>query len=84
MIKPPLHSYTITHCLFIFNGVREPQAVCQAATTHAQSKAWQRVCLSQRPPNPTDKPTDEGEPRCPNIGRVSKGIAAQASHRFSR
>ena len=40
------NSRTITHCLFIFNGVREPQAVCQVAQADAQTKAWQRVCLS--------------------------------------
>jgi len=28
---PPLSNYTITHGLIVFNGVREPQAVCQVA-----------------------------------------------------
>ena len=46
MKKPTLNSHAITYCLFIFNGVREPQAVCQAAPANAQTKAWQRVCLS--------------------------------------
>ena len=46
--KPTLHSHTITHRLDIFKGVREPQAVCQVAQANAQTKTWQRVCLSQR------------------------------------
>ena len=58
MTNPSLHSHT--HC--------------QAATTHAQSKAWQRVCLSQRPPNPTDKPTADNEARCPNMRLASCGV----------
>ena len=45
---PTLHSHTITHGLFIFNGVREPQAVCQVAQANAQTKTWQRGCLSHR------------------------------------
>ena len=32
---------------------------CQAAPTKAQTKAWQRVCLSQRKTKTTDKPMDE-------------------------
>lgn len=48
MIEPTLHSHTITHGLFIFSGVREPQAVCQVAQANAQTKTWQRVCLSHR------------------------------------
>lgn len=32
---------------------------CQAAPTKAQTKAWQRVCLSQRTTKTTDKPMDE-------------------------
>lgn len=35
----------LTACLFLC-GVREPQAVCQVAQANAQTKAWQRVCLS--------------------------------------
>lgn len=50
MTKPTLHSHT--HC--------------QAAPIHAQSKAWQRVWLSQRTPKPTEKRTDKEEARCPN------------------
>ncbi len=32
---------------------------CQAAQANAQTKAWQRVCLSQRTTKTTDKTTDE-------------------------
>ena len=32
---------------------------CQAAPIKAQTKAWQRVCLSQRTTKTTDKPMDE-------------------------
>jgi len=44
-----LQSHTITHGLFVFNGVREPQAVCQVAQKPtARAKTCQRVCLPQR------------------------------------
>lgn len=56
---PTLHSHTITHDLFIFNGVREPQAVCQAAPANAPSQACQRVCLPLRSTKPTEKQTTE-------------------------
>lgn len=40
---PTLQSHTITHGWYIFKGVREPQAVCQAAqanrTSHSLSKS---------------------------------------------
>ncbi len=61
MFKPTLHSHTITHCLFFFNGVREPQAVCQAAKAHATTQAWQRMCLSNHTTKTTDKQADEKE-----------------------
>ena len=32
---------------------------CQAAQAQAQTKAWQRVCLSNRTTRTTEKPTDE-------------------------
>lgn len=51
MYKPTLHSHT--HC--------------QAAQAHATTQAWQRVCLSNCTPKPTDKPTDEEEHRIGNI-----------------
>ncbi len=63
---PTLHSHTITHSLFIFNGVREPQAVCQAAQAHATTQAWQRVCLFNRTAKKPDKPADEKEHRTAN------------------
>jgi hypothetical protein len=47
---------------------------CQAAPANAQTQAWQRVCLSQRTPKPTDKPTDEEEARCPNMRLASCGV----------
>jgi len=39
---------------------------CQAAPANAQTKAWQRVCLSQRSTEPTENQADEEEARCPN------------------
>jgi hypothetical protein len=39
---------------------------CQAAPAHAQTQAWQRVCLSQPSTKMTDKPTMEKEARLPN------------------
>jgi len=75
MYMPTLHSHTITHCLFIFNGVREPQAVCQVAPAQAQAKTWQRVCLSNRTTKTTDKPTDEKEHRSDNITYTQAGVS---------
>jgi hypothetical protein len=40
---------------------------CQAAQSNAKTKAWQRVCLSNRTTKPTDKPADEKEHRSDNI-----------------
>ncbi len=50
MYKPTLHSHT--HC--------------QAAQANAQTQAWQRVCLSNRTLNTTDKSADEKEHRTGN------------------
>ena len=50
MINPTLHSHT--HC--------------QATQANAKTKAWQRVCLSNRTTKTTDKPTDEKEHRSDN------------------
>jgi len=50
MYKPTLHSHT--HC--------------QAPQAHAKTKAWQRVCLSNRTTKPTDKQADEKEHRSDN------------------
>lgn len=41
---------------------------CQAAPANAQTKAWQRVCLSNRTTKTTDKQAVEKEARLPNIG----------------
>lgn len=38
---------------------------CQAAQAHAKTQAWQRVCLSQRSTEPTEKRTDEQDARFP-------------------
>lgn len=63
MYKPTLHSHTITHGLLIFNGVREPQAVCQAAPANANTQAWrQRVSA---PPHPQNDRQTNGR-RTPN------------------
>jgi hypothetical protein len=58
---------------------------CQAAPAHAQTKAWQRVCLTQRSPKPTEKLADEEEARCPNITYTQAGVSCfvrQASGKF--
>ena len=36
---PTLNSHTITHGVFNFNGIREPQAVCQAAQSQRTSQS---------------------------------------------
>ena len=45
---PAHYSHTITHNLIVFNGVRECFAFAKPLKPAAQSKACQRVCLSQR------------------------------------
>jgi len=50
---------------------------CQAAQANATTKAWQRVCLSNRTTKTTDKPTDGEEHRTDNR-RLAK-VAAQCS-----
>ena len=47
---------------------------CQAAQANAQTKAWQRVCLSNRTTKTTDKPTDEEEHRTDNSGFAKKRV----------
>jgi hypothetical protein len=47
---------------------------CQAAPAHAKTKAWQRVCLSNRTTKPTDKPADEKEHRSDNITYTQAGV----------
>jgi len=62
---PTLQSHTITHGFFVLCGVREPQAVCQAPQANAQTKAWQRVCLSPR----TDEKKSTGTQHCISVMR---------------
>ena len=59
MYKPTLHSHT--HC--------------QAPQAHAKTKAWQRVCLSNRTTKPTDKQADEKEHRSDNITYTQAGVS---------
>ncbi len=62
--SPTLHSHT--HC--------------QAAQAHAQTQAWQRVCLPYRTTKTTYKPTDEKEARLPNSGFAKKRIQWLIEH----
>ena len=48
---------------------------CQAAQANAQTKAWQRVCLSIRTTKTTEKPMDEKEARLPNITYTQAGVS---------
>jgi len=47
---------------------------CQVATANAQTKTWQRVCLSNRTTKTTDKPVDEKEHRSDNITYTQAGV----------
>ncbi|HCK25040.1 MAG TPA: hypothetical protein DHW31_09740 [Bacteroides graminisolvens] len=47
---------------------------CQSAQAHAQTKAWQRVCLYQRSTEPKENRADEKEARCPNMRLASCGV----------
>jgi hypothetical protein len=58
-MTPPLHSHT--HC--------------QAAKANAQTKACQRVCLSNRTTKSRDKLTDEIEHRSDNITYKQAGVS---------
>ncbi len=49
--------------------------LCQAAQANAKTKAWQRVCLSQRSTKPTENRADEKEARCPNITYTQAGVS---------
>lgn len=51
-MNPTLHSHT--HC--------------QATQANTKTKAWQRVCLSNRTTKTTDKQADEKEHRSDNSG----------------
>ena len=48
---------------------------CQTAQTHAQTQAWQRVCLTNRTTKTTDKLTDEKEHRSDNITYTQAGVS---------
>ncbi len=48
---------------------------CQAAPANAQTKAWQRVCLSNRTTKTTDKTKDEKEHRSDNITYTQAGVS---------
>jgi hypothetical protein len=63
IINPTLHSHT--HY--------------QATSANAQTKAWQRVCLSQRTTKTTDNQTDEKEHRSDNSVYVA--IAGEVVNR---
>ena len=66
-IMPTLHSHT--HC--------------QAAPANAQTKAWQRVCLSSRTTENSDmkdKLTDEKEHRSDNTGLANWRFSAPQTH----
>ena len=55
---------------------------CQVAPANAQTKAWQRVCLSNRT---TNKQTDEKEHRSDNITYTQAGVSCfvgQVSSKF--
>ena len=68
-MTPPLHSHT--HC--------------QATPANAQTKAWQRVCLSNRTTKRIEKPTDEKEHRSDNITYTQAGglyFVGQGSSKF--
>lgn len=53
----------------------------QAAQANAETKAWQRVCLSHCTTKTTDKPTDEKEHRSDNSVYVA--IAGKVAYRRS-
>jgi hypothetical protein len=47
---------------------------CQVAPAQAQTKTWQRVCLSNRTSRTTDNPTDEKEHRSDNSTYTQVGV----------
>src|SRR5690606_1246491 len=67
-INPTLHSHT--HY--------------QATLGNAQTKAWQRVCLSNRTTKTTDKPTDEKEHRGDNITYTQAGVSCFVGQESSK
>jgi len=48
---------------------------CQAAQANAKTKAWQRVCLSNRTTKTSNNPTDEKEHRTDNITYTQAGVS---------
>ena len=48
---------------------------CQATPANAQTKAWQRVCLSHRTTKTTENRTDEKEHRSDNITYTQAGVS---------
>lgn len=50
---------------------------CQATQTNAVTKAWQRVCLSNRTTKTTDKPTDENNTEAITIVWQNGGFSAK-------
>jgi len=58
---------------------------CQATPANAQTKAWQRVCLSHRTTKTTENRTDEKEHRSDNITYTQAGVSCfvgQESDKF--
>ena len=58
---------------------------CQATPANAQTKAWQRVCLSHRTTKTTENRTDEKEHRSDNITYTQAGVSCfvgQESEKF--
>jgi hypothetical protein len=47
---------------------------CQAALANAQTKAWQRVCLSNSTTKTTDNQANEKEHRSDNTGLANKRL----------
>ena len=48
---------------------------CQATQTNATTKAWQRVCLSNRTTKTTDKQADDKEARLHNSTYPKGGVS---------
>lgn len=49
--------------------------LCQSAKALAQTKAWQRVCLTQRSSVPKENRADEEEARCHNFTYTQAGVS---------
>ncbi len=57
------------------NALANSHTHCQAAPANAQTKARQRVCLSNRTTKTIDKPTDEKEHRSGNSTYPKGGVS---------